>query len=177
MSPNPNAHGTSAAHAPDRHPNAAVAVSPPDDGDRIELTPLETMRIKLHGSSTDGRLEVIELVVRPGGGPPLHLHRGGDEIFYVLSGTLWVRVGAQTVEAAPGALVHVPRGVSHAPFNPTDGDAHALVIGSPAGFVPYFEELQTVITGWPPTPEMLAAAGPIMDRHGVEMTGPPPLAA
>lgn len=177
MSPSPNAQETPAAHAPDRHADAAVVVSPPDDGDRIELTPLETMRVKLHGSSTDRRLEVIELVVRPGGGPPLHLHRGGDEIFYVLSGTLLVRVGAQTVEAAPGALVHVPRGMSHAPFNPTGRDAHALVIGSPAGFVPYFEELQAVITGWPPTPEMLAAAGPIMDRHGVEMTGPPPLAA
>jgi mannose-6-phosphate isomerase-like protein (cupin superfamily) len=101
-------------HATDRDDDATVVVSPPDDGDRIELTPLETMRVTLHGSSAAQRLEVIKLVVRPGGGPPLHLHRRGDEIFYVLSGTLPVRVGAQTVEAAPGALGHVPRGMAHA---------------------------------------------------------------
>lgn len=173
----PHAQGTPATHTSDPDTDATAVSSPPGDGDRIDLTPLETMLVKLHGSSTAQRLEVIEFTVRPGGGPPLHLHRGGDEIFYVLAGTLSVRVGTQTVEAAPGTLVHVPRGTSHAPFNPTDEDVRALIIGSPAGFVPYFEELQAVITGWPPTAEMLEAAGPVMARHGVEMTGPPPLAA
>jgi len=77
----------------------------------------------------------------------------------------------------PGGLVHVPRGNPHAPFNGTDEEVRALIIGNPAGFERYFAELAGVVTGFPPTAEMVAAAGPIMERHGVELVGPAPLAS
>ena len=56
----------------------------------------------------------------PGGpaGPPrfiapLHLHRHDDEAWYVLEGTLFIRVGDQDVEARAGSAVLVPRGTPH----------------------------------------------------------------
>src|SRR5437868_14716949 len=41
---------------------------------------------------------------------PLHLHRKDDEAWYVLEGTLCVRVGTDVVEASAGSAVFVLRG-------------------------------------------------------------------
>ncbi len=48
---------------------------------------------------------------------PLHLHHHDDEAWYVLEGTLRVKVGANEVEAAAGAGVCVPRGTPHTYWN------------------------------------------------------------
>jgi mannose-6-phosphate isomerase-like protein (cupin superfamily) len=71
----------------------------------------------------------------PGGpaGPPrliapLHLHRLDDEAWYVLEGTLRVRVGDQLVEASAGSGVFVPRGVPHTYWNPTAGRVRYLLV-------------------------------------------------
>ena len=45
-------------------------------------------------------------------GTPLHTHAVADEGFYVLEGTFGFRVGEETVEAAAGAFVFAPKGVS-----------------------------------------------------------------
>jgi mannose-6-phosphate isomerase-like protein (cupin superfamily) len=49
---------------------------------------------------------------------PLHLHRNDDEAWYVLEGTLCVRVGKDIVEAPAGSAVFVPRGTPHTYWNP-----------------------------------------------------------
>ncbi len=61
----------------------------------------------------------------PGGPPgpprliaPPHLHRSDDEAWYVLEGTLRVRVGKEEVEARAGSAVFVPRGTPHTYWNP-----------------------------------------------------------
>lgn len=73
----------------------------------------------------------------PGGPPgppryiaPLHLHRRDDEAWYVLEGTLRVRVGEQVVEAQAGAAVFVPRGTSHTYWNPGPGPLRYLLVMS-----------------------------------------------
>src|SRR5215469_16919190 len=49
---------------------------------------------------------------------PLHLHRNDDEAWYVLEGTLCVRVGNDVVEANAGSAVFVPRVTAHTYWNP-----------------------------------------------------------
>jgi mannose-6-phosphate isomerase-like protein (cupin superfamily) len=49
---------------------------------------------------------------------PLHLHRNDDEAWYVLEGTLHVRVGEDIVEASAGCGVFVTRGTPHTYWNP-----------------------------------------------------------
>ena len=49
---------------------------------------------------------------------PLHLHRSDDEAWYVLEGTLGVRIGDKEVEARAGSGVLVPRGTPHTYWNP-----------------------------------------------------------
>jgi len=88
---------------------------------------------------------------------PLHLHRSDDEAWYVLEGTLCVRVGASTVEARAGSAVFVPRGTPHTYWNAGPGlvryllvmtsniysliqDIHAMAERSPAALRAIFEK-------------------------------------
>ena len=71
----------------------------------------------------------------PGGPPgpprwiaPLHLHHNDDEAWYVLEGTLCVRVGEQIVEARAGSAVLVPRGTAHTYWNPGPEAARYLLV-------------------------------------------------
>jgi mannose-6-phosphate isomerase-like protein (cupin superfamily) len=71
----------------------------------------------------------------PGGpaGPPrliapLHLHHNDDEAWYVLEGTLIVRVGDEEIEAPAGSSVYVPRGTPHTYWNPGPGPTRYLLI-------------------------------------------------
>jgi mannose-6-phosphate isomerase-like protein (cupin superfamily) len=59
---------------------------------------------------------------------PLHLHRNDDEAWYVLEGTLCVRVGNDVIEARAGSAVFVQRGTPHTYWNPERGLARYLVV-------------------------------------------------
>ncbi|HEY6369003.1 MAG TPA: cupin domain-containing protein [Candidatus Sulfotelmatobacter sp.] len=59
---------------------------------------------------------------------PLHLHRNDDEAWYVLEGTLCVRVGKDVVEAHAGSAVFVPRGMAHTYWNPGPGLVRYLLV-------------------------------------------------
>ena len=59
---------------------------------------------------------------------PLHLHRNDDEAWYVLEGTLCVRVGKDVVEARAGSAVFVPRGTPHTYWNPGPGPVRYLLV-------------------------------------------------
>ncbi len=71
----------------------------------------------------------------PGGPPgpprliaPPHLHRSDDEAWYVLEGTLCVRVGQEVVEAHAGSSVFVPRGTLHTYWNPGPDPLRYLLV-------------------------------------------------
>src|SRR5207245_2574212 len=71
----------------------------------------------------------------PGGPPgpprliaPPHLHRSDDEAWYVLQGSLCVRVGSEVVEAQAGSAVFVPRGTPHTYWNPSPLPTRYLLI-------------------------------------------------
>ena len=62
---------------------------------------------------------------------PLHLHHNDDEAWYVLEGTLRVRMGEKEVEARAGAGVLVPRGTPHTYWNPGPEPLRYLLIMTP----------------------------------------------
>lgn len=71
----------------------------------------------------------------PGGPPgpprwiaPLHLHLKDDEAWYVLEGTLCVRLGNEDVELRAGSGVLVPRGTAHTYWNPRSEETRYLLI-------------------------------------------------
>ncbi len=68
------------------------------------------MLVKAAAEETGGAYSLIETVNPPDAGPPLHLHHGVDEAFYVLGGTYEFVCGDSSVGAGPGAFVLLPRG-------------------------------------------------------------------
>lgn len=53
---------------------------------------------------------------------PLHVHHADDEAWYVLEGTLRVRLGEETFEAAAGSAVLATKGTPHAYANARKGE-------------------------------------------------------
>src|SRR5437879_1587436 len=62
---------------------------------------------------------------------PLHLHRSDDEAWYVLEGTLIVRVGTDEIEVRAGAAVLVPHGTPHTYRNAGTGPVRYLLVMTP----------------------------------------------
>jgi mannose-6-phosphate isomerase-like protein (cupin superfamily) len=49
-----------------------------------------------------------------------HHHEEEDELFYVISGTLFIELEEDTLELNPGEFVVIPKGVKHKPFAPEE---------------------------------------------------------
>ncbi len=69
----------------------------------------------------------------PGTFVPLHIHPRQDEFIYMLEGTFDLQLGEAKVQARPGDLVRMPRGIAHAYYNNTASPTRALFWVSPAG--------------------------------------------
>lgn len=62
---------------------------------------------------------------------PPHLHLKDDEAWYVLEGTLIVRVGDEDVTVPAGSSVIVSRGTPHTYWNPSAAPARYLLVMTP----------------------------------------------
>jgi mannose-6-phosphate isomerase-like protein (cupin superfamily) len=68
---------------------------------------------KADGAETAQRYSISEWWLEPNTqGPGAHSHPE-DDIFYVLAGTMSIRVGDDWIDAQPGAFVLVPGGMTH----------------------------------------------------------------
>ena len=134
----------------------------PGEGERLPAGPTEIV-IKATGDDTAGTLFLAESVIAPGfAGPPPHRHERLHDMFYVLDGTLTVRLGDETFAAAPGTFVCIPPGVVHTFSNPGDVPVRFLNFNTPSGFEHYMRELAEAARSGPLTPE---AIGGIASRY------------
>jgi len=98
---------------------------------------------------------------RDAGGPagpprliaPPHLHHRDDEAWYVLEGTLYIRVGDKDVEARAGSAVFVPRGTAHTYWNPGPGPVRYLLVMT----ANIFELIQAIHATTERTPPVMQA--------------------
>jgi mannose-6-phosphate isomerase-like protein (cupin superfamily) len=156
------------------------------------LGPGEGHRIR--GGALDATLKVaggpgaitstFEIVVPPGYDVGAHMHTHGEELFYVVSGTLdilafepvertpadwhsWISPnGHRFLRGGPGSLMHVPAGTPHAFANTSDEPATMLFQSAPDGHERYFEELAALLheSGGRPDPD---AVSEIRGRHDI----------
>ncbi|GHB66956.1 cupin [Streptomyces cirratus] len=143
-----------------------VSVTGPDDGEVIVLGTTR-MRVLEDGSHTGHRLGMTESVLAPyTPGPPQHRHALHDEGFYIVSGTVRFTVGNEDYDASAGTLVMVPPGTPHTFTNPTGQPAVMLSTFTPALYVQYFRDLQSLAAdGRPLTPR---AGIQVMSRYATE---------
>ncbi len=124
----------------------------------------ETITVKVTGAETGGAYSVIEEVVPPQGGPPLHRHLNEDETLYILDGECEVTCGARTFKAAKNSLAILPRNIPHAFRNTGPGPCRILVFITPGGFEMFFEEVSRL----PPDRDV-----PLPRETGMSAAGPP----
>ena len=117
---------------------------------------------------TDGRLALVEVREAGGRGVHRHVHANDDEIVYVLEGELTFYVATETLRAAAGTCVVLPRGVEHG-YAVGSAGARLLVVLAPAGLEGYFDETSAAL-GEVDVERLIAVAA----RYGVAITGPAP---
>ena len=112
----------------------------PGEGETLAAPNAPTVVHKVRGEATDGRLAIVDYIAPAGfAGPALHRH-DFEESFYILEGNPRLRVADEDAELAPGSFAHVPGGVVHSFWNPSDRPARLLITMAPAGFERFFEQ-------------------------------------
>jgi quercetin dioxygenase-like cupin family protein len=114
------------------------------------------LRICLNSADSDGGVAVVEMVLDPATGPPLHLHPTHGEGCYVLTGQPTVQIGGQIVSGGPGTWAFAPRNTPHTLAKLTSQEVRLLCVFAPAGFERRFERILAEQAGQQP-PERSAA--------------------
>ena len=110
----------------------------PGEGRAIPGT--DAMTLKATGEETGGSIGFLEATSSPGYGPPRHIHRSHDELFYVLEGEFLFLVGERQISGSPGTFVFVPRGTVHAAKAIGTEPCKVLIAYVPGGLERSFEE-------------------------------------
>lgn len=126
----------------------------------------------------------FEILVPPGYDVGAHVHTRGEELFYVLEGTLdllafepvertpedwhtWVSPSGQRyLRGGAGSLLYVPTGVPHAFANLSSKPARMFFQATPEGHEDYFEELAALLRASKGRPDPQAVAE-LRSRHDI----------
>jgi quercetin dioxygenase-like cupin family protein len=126
-----------------------------------------TVTIKATGQETNGSFYLGETLIEPGfPGPPPHRHKRLHDMFYVLDGTLTMRVDDEMLDLEPGSFVCVPPGVVHTFSNASDAPVRFLNFNTPAGWENYMRDLAATLARGTPTQEEI---GQIASRYDFEV--------
>jgi quercetin dioxygenase-like cupin family protein len=111
---------------------------------------------------------LVDMLEVPAGHmPPLHVHHGHDELFYVIAGDVTFLLPGDEIRAGAGDVVRAPKGVPHVYRVEGDEPARWLCWSEPRGFEQFVAEVSAHDD---PQPQQLAEIGA---RHGIEILGPP----
>jgi len=127
------------------------------------------LTFKARGEQTGGALTVLENIVAPLEGPPLHAHASEDEAWYVLEGRLRFKLDGELRDAPAGSFVFVPRGLAHCFQNVGTEPARILVMFTPAGMETFFDRFARLPEG----AEVPDAFRTIGADVGMDVLGPP----
>ena len=124
------------------------------------------------GEQTGGAFSILRTHGEPPGfGPPLHIHRGAAEAFYVLEGEYLMFLDTEQVRCPAGSFVYVPADLPHTFQVVSDGPGTKLNLFAPAAMVGFFEGLALAEAEGRATPDELDR---IAEAHGMTVLGPVP---
>jgi quercetin dioxygenase-like cupin family protein len=121
---------------------------------------------KATGANSGGGMEFLVMSVGYASGPPLHVHQGQEDSFYVVRGVLTVQLGEDVVALQPGDFASAPAGLPHT-FTNTDREQVAEVVNVMTPGIGFDRYLSAF--GWGADPEEMERLG---DEFGVTMLGP-----
>ena len=144
--------GTASAAPADLKP----VIMSEDTAERIRPFGID-MKVMLGAEHTGGMFSAILGEVKPGEGPPSHLHHDRDEYFFVLAGTYRMTVGGKESTIGPGTIAFIPRGTAHAFTNISAETGKLLEWTIPGGNGDYFREMDQMEKSGGFNPETFAA--------------------
>ena len=113
---------------------------------------------------------VIEEIVPPTVGAPLHRHGREVEISYVIEGTFRIWRGDEVIDVGRGGIALLPRHQAHTFKNIGTVPGRLLTVIVPAGFERFFEVVAERRLGDDDLDEIATIAA----EFGLEILGPPP---
>jgi quercetin dioxygenase-like cupin family protein len=137
----------------------------------------DVYRFLATGEDTNGKYVLLEGIIRPGGGPPPHVHSREEEGFYVLEGEITLTIGDKRLVASAGMFANMPVGTPHSFKNESSKPARMLISIAPAGLEKMFFEFAVPLpegstTALPPTKEEIEKLLAIAPRYGIEIKLP-----
>lgn len=154
-----------------RLPIAAVQAGS-DREERTRQIGVSATSYKVVTSDTKGDMFVIEQANQRRGGPPLHVHQGEDELFYVLDGEYLVQVGDKRFPLKTGDCILGPRGIPHAWAFVGSTEGRLLLSYAPAGKMEAFFNAWEQL-GFSPGGYSKEKDAALLRSYGMERVGPP----
>ncbi|RNL54227.1 cupin domain-containing protein [Pedobacter jejuensis] len=125
--------------------------------------------VKISGSDTNGALAIFEQTsLSQGKGTPLHIHDAQDEVFYVIEGAYYFKVGDDTYDLKVGDSIFLPRKIPHA-WTQVSERGKMIVILQPAGKLENFFLAMANLKHEPNQAEIAK----IFSDNGMNVVGPP----
>jgi quercetin dioxygenase-like cupin family protein len=125
--------------------------------------------LKVSGKDTNGGLAIFEQTsISQGRGTPLHIHPRQDEVFYVIEGEYFFKVGAEKYRLGVGDCIFLPRNVPHA-WTQASEKGKMTVIFQPAGKMEEFFVTMASLKN-EPAPDEIAK---IFIDNEMRIVGPP----
>jgi mannose-6-phosphate isomerase-like protein (cupin superfamily) len=151
--------------------SAIPVICPPEGGEVLKIGPARNY-VKITGAEADGRLDVAEISLAPGyAGPPPHVHTRVDHVFYILEGTLRVRLGQSDHLLTTGSCTFIPAGTPHTYATTEAASARFLTVNTPEPLDGYISELAAAFSaGTIANPEVVRQ---IQAHHDILPAGPP----
>ena len=154
----------------------------PVSGHRAETEPIQFLDtlafVHVASEETDGRWSVVEMQLREGHAPPLHVHENADELIYVSDGTIHVHTEDDKRELTAESSAVLPRGEPHSLHAVTE--ATIIAADSPGGFDEFVTavgeptEDRTIPTA-PPSEAAIGRVNEPAPEHDIRIVGPPPV--
>lgn len=136
--------------------------------------------VTIHASHEQGedKISLLEHCAAKGDSPPLHIHHGEDEAFFVLEGEMWLQVREEVRRLQPGQGLLVPKGVPHT-YCVDSPRARWLTVTTGGDFERFVRVLGrpardlTLPPAAEPTAEAVRLLTETARAHGIEIVGPP----
>ncbi|WP_103070385.1 cupin domain-containing protein [Aquimarina sediminis] len=96
---------------------------------------------KILSNQTNGDYSTIITETPPNGGPPVHVHKNEDELFYVLKGSYIFKCGDKKIEAKQGDFIRLPRGIPHSFINIDTITGITMNTMTPGGLENFFNDI------------------------------------
>ena len=145
------------------------SVLQPGEGRHIDLSGF-SMTVKADDAATGGLFTLLEAQEPPNFGPPMHIHHGIAEAFYVLEGEYVIFMEDDEHRCPAGSFIFIPAEMRHG-FRVGEMPSRKLNLYLPAAMVGYFDELSAAMQAGEADDERLAQ---IATRYAVEVVGPVP---